>query len=44
MIRKITFAGMAILVFIASGFGVSRSFAQDRLTDFEEIDAYISTK
>jgi len=40
MIRKITFAGMAmaILVFIASGFGVSRSFAKARLTDFEEID------
>lgn len=42
--RKITFFSMAILVVIFSGFAVSRSFAQARLSDFEEIDAYISTK
>lgn len=44
MIRKITFFGMAILVVIYSGFAVSRSFAQARLSDFEEIDTYITAK
>ena len=44
MIRKITFLGLVILAFISSGFGVSRSFAKARFTDFEEVDAYISTK
>ena len=44
MIRKIIFIGIAILVFISSGLGVSRSFAKTELTDFEEVDAYISTK
>ena len=44
MIRKITFLGMMILTFIFFGFGVSQSFAKARLTDFEEVDAYISTR
>lgn len=44
MIRKITFVSMAILIFISIGIGVSRSFAKARLSDFEEVDAYISTK
>ena len=44
MLRKTTFFGMAILIVIYSGFAVSRSSAQARLSDFEEIDAYISTK
>jgi CubicO group peptidase (beta-lactamase class C family) len=44
MIRKITLLSIALLVFISSGFKVSRSFAQARGTDFEVVDAYISTK
>ena len=44
MIQKIAFFSMAILVVIYSGFTVNRSFAQARLSDFEKIDAYISTK
>jgi len=44
MIRKITFIGMAILVFISSSFAVSRSFAQSQLSGFEEVDAYVSAK
>jgi CubicO group peptidase (beta-lactamase class C family) len=44
MIRKITFVGMAVLVFISSGFGVSRSIAKVELTNFEEIDDYISSR
>jgi CubicO group peptidase (beta-lactamase class C family) len=44
MIRKITFLGLVILAFISSGFGVGRSFAKARLTEFEEVDAYVSTK
>jgi CubicO group peptidase (beta-lactamase class C family) len=44
MIRKFTFVSLAILVFISSGLGVSQSFAKAWLTDFGEIDAYISTK
>ena len=44
MIRKIAFISIAILVFITSGFGISRSFAKTRLTDFEEMDTYISAK
>ena len=44
MIRKITLLSMMFFVFISSGFQVSRSFAETRLTDLEEVDAYISTK
>ena len=44
MIRKVTFLGVIFLALIFSGFGVGRSFAQARLTDFEEVDAYISTR
>ena len=44
MIRKITFVSIAIFVFISASFGVSRSFAKARLTDFENVDAYVSTK
>lgn len=44
MIRKIIFAGLAILVFISSGFGVSQSFAQANLTNYEKVDTYVSTK
>lgn len=44
MMLKITFFCMVILAIICPGLAVSRSFAQARLSDFEEIDAYISTK
>jgi len=44
MIRKITFISIAIFVFIASSFGVSRSFAKARLTDFEAVDSYVNAK
>ena len=44
MIRNITFVSLAILMFISSSLGVSRSFAKTGLTDFEEVDAYISAK
>jgi CubicO group peptidase (beta-lactamase class C family) len=44
MIRKITFISISIFVFIASSFGVSRSFAKARLTDFEDVDAYVNAK
>lgn len=44
MIRKITFIGMTILVFISSSFAVSRSFAQSQLSNFEEVDAYVNAK
>src|SRR5436190_9421077 len=44
MIRKITFVSVAIWVFISFGFGVSRSFAKARLTDFEDVDSYVSAK
>src|SRR5215207_4621577 len=44
MIRKVTFLGLVMLAFISSGFGVSRSFAKARLTEFEEVDAYINSK
>jgi hypothetical protein len=44
MIRKITFVGLAILVFTSANFGVSRSFDKTSLTEFDEVDAYISTK
>jgi CubicO group peptidase (beta-lactamase class C family) len=42
--RKFVFFDIAILVLIFSSFAVSRSFAQARPSDFEEIDAYISTR
>lgn len=44
MIRKIIFIGMLILVFISCSFDASRSFAKTGLTDFEEVDSYISAK
>ena len=44
MIRKITLLSMMFFVSISSGFEVSRSFAEARLTDFEEVDTYINTK
>jgi CubicO group peptidase (beta-lactamase class C family) len=44
MIRKITFVGLAILVFISANFGVSRSLAKVSLTEFDEVDAYISSR
>ena len=44
MLRKITLLSTMLFVFISSGFIVSRPVAQARLTDFEEVDAYISTK
>lgn len=44
MMCKTIFLSVMILAFIASGFGVSRSFTQISLTDFEEIDTYINTK
>lgn len=44
MIRKITFVGLVILVFISANFGVSRSFAKTSPTEFDEVDAYISAK
>jgi CubicO group peptidase (beta-lactamase class C family) len=44
MIRNITFASLAVLMFISSGLDVSRSFAKTGLTDFEEVDSYISAK
>ncbi len=44
MIRNITVVSLAILMFVSSSLGVSRSFAKTELTDFEEVDAYISAK
>jgi CubicO group peptidase (beta-lactamase class C family) len=44
MIRKITFVSIAMLLFLSSGFGASRSFAKAKLTDFEAVDTYINTK
>ena len=44
MIRKITFASIAMFVIIASSFSVGQSSAKARLTDFEEVDSYVSTK
>lgn len=44
MIRKITFISITILVFISSVLGTSRSFAKAKLTEFEEIDVYITAK
>jgi hypothetical protein len=44
MIRNITVVSLAILMFVSSSLGVSRSFAKTELTDFEEVDTYISTK
>ena len=44
MMRKSTFFAMVVLAIIYANFTVSRSFAQARLSDFEEIDAYISTR
>ena len=44
MIRKITLLSMMCFAFISSGFQVSRSFAETRLTDFDKVDAYINTK
>jgi len=44
MNRKFIFVGMVILVFLSSGFGVRQSFAKTGLTDFEEVDVYISTR
>lgn len=44
MIRKITFISITILAFISSVLGTSRSFAKAERTEFEEIDAYITTK
>src|SRR5688572_10764077 len=44
MIRKLTFLGVMLFVFISSVFTVSQSFAQASLTGFDEIDAYINTK
>jgi hypothetical protein len=38
--RKITFGGMAILVFGTSGFGVRPSAAKASSTDLEEVDAH----
>ncbi len=44
MIRKITFISITILAFISSVLGVSRSFAKAELTEFEEVDAYLTAK
>jgi hypothetical protein len=33
-----------ILTFLFVAFGVRRSFAQERVTDFEAVDTYISTR
>ena len=44
MTQKTTLFGLAILIFIYSGLAVSRSFAQARLSDSEEVDAYIRVK
>ncbi len=44
MLRKITLISVVILAFLSSDVGVRRSFAQARLKDFEEADAYISTR
>ena len=44
MIRKFTFISMAILVLVSFSLGASRSFAKAGLTEFEEVDAYISAK
>lgn len=44
MIRNITVVSLAILMFVSSSLGVSRSFAKTELTDFEEVDDYISAK
>ncbi|MFN8386209.1 MAG: serine hydrolase domain-containing protein [Anaerolineales bacterium] len=44
MMRNITVVILAILMFGSSSLGVSRSFAKTGLTDFDEVDAYISAK
>lgn len=44
MICNVTVVSLAILMFVSSSLGVSRSFAKTELTDFEEVDAYISAK
>jgi CubicO group peptidase (beta-lactamase class C family) len=44
MFRKIAFFSGMILVLLSVAFGVRRSFAQDSLTDFEAVDAYISMR
>ncbi|MGE5375140.1 MAG: serine hydrolase domain-containing protein [Bacteroidota bacterium] len=44
MIRKLAFVGLVILVFGFAGFGARQSFAKARLSEFEEVDAYIRTK
>ena len=44
MICKGIFFGVMVFAFISFSFVVTQSFAQARLTDFEEVDAYINTK
>ena len=44
MIPKFIFTGMAILIVVSAFFGASQSFAKARLTQFEEVDSYISAK
>src|SRR4249920_583382 len=44
MIHRTTLLGMLILAFLSSSFAASHSFAQARLADFDDVDAYISTR
>ncbi len=44
MIRKIISVSLTILAFVSANFGVSRSFAKANLTEFDEVDAYVTTK
>src|SRR5687767_12627026 len=44
MLRKIAFLSGTILVLLSVAFEVRRSFAQERLADFEAVDTYISTR
>ena len=42
MPRKMFFVLVAFLLLLSSGLNISKSLAKTRLTDFEEVDAYIS--
>src|SRR5688572_25327363 len=44
MFHKIAFFSGMILVLLFVAFGARRSFAQDSLTDFKAVDAYIGTR
>jgi CubicO group peptidase (beta-lactamase class C family) len=44
MMRNLTFISITILLFISSGFGIRQASAKTGLTNFEEVDAYISAK